>query len=131
MAISIKNLFGRNRKAKAHSTSFVSDIQVDFEEEQPEFFTQEELEELEYERQGIRFTEEEDLSAIAHLAVTHYYYDDEEEDFVEEDIETAPLRRYGCSNEVQKMNDTMFQMVYDHTIGGQLSAGGVFGYGSM
>lgn len=126
MAISIKNLFGRNRKAKAHSTSFVSDIQVDFEEEQPEFFTQEELEEMEYERLGIRFTEEEDISAIAHLAVTNYYYDEEEDDF-----EIAPVRRYGCSSEVQKMNDTMFQMVYDHTVGGQLSAGGIFGYGSM
>lgn len=127
MAISIKNLFGRNRKAKAHSTSFVSDIQVDFEEEQPEFFTQEELEEIEFERQGIRFTEEEDMSAIEHLAVTHYYYE-EADDCDEED---ASDDRYGCSNEAQKMNDTMFQMVYDHTIGGQLSAGGVFGYGSM
>lgn len=130
MAISIKNLFGRNRKAKAHSIRFVSDIQVDIEEEQPEFFTQEELEEIEYERQGIRFTEEEDMSAIAHLAVTHYYYD--EEDFHEDDdIKAEPMRRYGCSSEVQAMNDTMFQMVYDHTIGGELSAGGVFGYGSI
>ncbi|EPJ3803344.1 MULTISPECIES: hypothetical protein [Providencia] len=127
MAISIKNLFGLNRKAKAHSIRFVSDIQVDIEEEQPEFFTQEELEEIEFERQGIRFTEEEDMSAIEHLAVTHYYYD-EADDCEEED---AYDDRYGCSNEVQKMNDTMFQMVYDHTIGGQLSAGGVFGYGSM
>lgn len=128
MAISIKNLFGRDRKAKAHSIRFVSDIQVDIEEEQPEFFTQEELEEIEYERQGIRFTEEEDMSAIEHLAVTHYYYD-EADDCEEEEDDFDD--RYGCSDEVQKMNDTMFQMVYDHTIGGQLSAGGVFGYGSM
>lgn len=52
MTFNIKNLFGINHKTKAHDIVLVPVDLADFESEAPEFFTQEELEDIESESLG-------------------------------------------------------------------------------
>ncbi|WP_445496833.1 hypothetical protein [Photorhabdus sp. SF281] len=112
MAFSITDLFRRTRKAVAHDIVFVPGNPTDLEDEEPEFFTQEELEDMENEQ---------------YAKQVDYYYED---DF-DHEVEFIKVNKKINISGMKLMNQFTEQVIFDQTVGSHITPGGFYGCGTF